>query len=35
VQEQGGGSADHCEVTENAGGDWSVAEGARFVRTGC
>ena len=31
----GGGTADHCVVTSNAGGDWSIAENARLVRIGC
>jgi nitrous oxidase accessory protein NosD len=35
VQAFGGGTADHCAATDNAGGDWVVAENARFVRIGC
>jgi hypothetical protein len=35
VQPLGGGTADHCEVSGNAGGDWAVAENARLVRVGC
>jgi F-box protein 11 len=35
VQPFGGGTADHCVVASNAGGDWSVAENARIVRIGC
>jgi hypothetical protein len=35
VQAAGGGTADHCEVRDNAGGDWEVASNARFARVGC
>jgi len=35
VQALGGGSAERCEVIDNAGGDWDVAPTARIVRTGC
>ena len=34
VQTLAGGKADHCEVRDNAGGDWEVAPNARFVRMG-
>jgi hypothetical protein len=35
VQALGGGSADRCEVRDNAGGDWEVAANARLARVGC
>jgi len=35
VQPLGRGTADHCEVADNAGGDWSVAENARVTRNEC
>jgi hypothetical protein len=33
VQNEGAGMADGCEASNNAGGDWLVAPGARLVRT--
>jgi hypothetical protein len=35
VRALGGGTADNCEVADNAGGDWQVAENARLARVGC
>jgi hypothetical protein len=33
VHSLGGGTADQCEASGNAGGDWVVADGARLVRS--
>jgi F-box protein 11 len=34
VHSLSGGSADKCEALGNIGGDWHIAENARFMRTG-